>query len=167
MAGVIVDNILRLGAPTANLQASRSRGGVAPLNIRWDVDGKGYIYGYTGAAAFSKGVKCKLIMGQYGYTACAISDTATTQYIQRLAFPQATYATAVYGWFQVAGVASDVVISTTTGTVGHAVKLATDTVVTTGAAPSGHHNEFGVFESTGSTATYNILLFPITIDGQD
>lgn len=161
------DTIMRLGAPSANLQASRTRGDVAPLNIRWDVDGRGYIYAYTGTAAFTAKAKCKLIKGQYGWTACAVSDTGATQYTQYVAFPQATYATGVFGWFQVAGCASDVIITTTTGTVGHAVKLATDTVVTTGAAPSGLDNEFGVFLATGATATYNILMFPIMIDGAD
>lgn len=152
--------------PAANLQASRTRGDVAPLNVRWDTDGKGYIQAYTGAA-FSKANKCKLIKGQYGWHACAVSDTGATQYTQFMAFPYATYSTGDYGWYQVAGPASDVVITTTTGTVGHAVKLATDTVVTTGAVPSGLDNEFGVFLATGATATYTILMFPVMIDGAD
>lgn len=153
-----------MGAPTAWLQASRTFGDVTPLGIRWDSDGRGYIQAYCNVAITAK-TKTKLFMGQYGWTASTVADTSDVCNFQYIGFPIVTYSTANVGWFQVAGYCSDAIITTTTGTVGHAVKLTTDTVVTTGAAPSGNDNEFAIFETTGATATYGLLLFPVMIDG--
>lgn len=137
------------------------------LEPRYNSDGTIDLYCYASAAALTYKTKCSIKMGAYGWTGVAIADTSDVQMLQFIGFPRSTVATSAYGWVQVGGVCSDAIITTTTGTVGHAVKLATNTVVTTGAAPSGNDNEFGVFVSTGSTATYNILLFGMRIDGAD
>jgi len=144
----------------------RKRGSAGTQQIKWDSDGTGWLYAYSTSGATRK-TKIRIEYGQYGWSATAIADTSDVQLLQYIAFPKATYSSGTYGWYQVGGYCSDAIITTTTGTVGHAVKLASDAVVTTGAAPSGNDNEFGVFETTGSTATYDILLFPIRIDGAD
>lgn len=159
------ETILSRGAPTAWLQASRTVGDVAPLGVRWDSDGRGYVQAYCNVATTAKN-DYKLFMGQYGWTASTVADATGTQTLEYIGFPVATYSTANYGWFQISGVASDVVFVTGTGTVGHAVKLASDTAITSGAAPSGLDNEFAIIlATTTDAATYTILLFPVMVDG--
>lgn len=142
----------------------RKRGSAGSLKFKYDTDGTVWVYAYSVTGATRK-TKIKIIYGRYGWTATAIADTSDVQYLQYISFPKATYSSGTYGWYQIGGYCSDAIITTTTGTVGHAVKLATDTVVTTGAAPSGNDNEFAVFETVGATATYDLLLFPLRVDG--
>jgi len=144
----------------------RKRGSAGNMQMKWDGDGTGSLYAYATSGATRK-TKISIQLGTYGWEAKAVADTSDVQLLQYIAFPKATYSSGTYGWYQVAGYCSDAIITTTTGTVGHAVKLATDTVVTTGATPSGLDNEFGVFKTTGSAATYDILLFGVRIDGAD
>lgn len=141
--------------------------GVPSLEPRCNSDGSIDLYCYASAAAMTRKTKCSVQLGAYGWTGKAIADTSDVQLLQFIGFPKQTITTSNYGWVQIAGYVSDAVITTTTGTVGHAVKLATDTVVTTGAAPSGNDNEFAVFETAGSAATYDLLLFGVRIDGAD
>ena len=144
----------------------RKRGSVGSLQPKYDSDGSIWFYAYATSGATKK-TGCQIIMGTYGWEVLALADTSDVNYLQYVGIPKATYASGSYGWYQIGGYASDCIISTTTGTVGHAVLRATNTIVTGGANPTGDDNEFGVFQTTGSTATYDILLFPVRIDGAD
>jgi len=144
----------------------RKRGSVGSLQPKYDGDGSVWLYAYATAGATKKNAYA-VMFGQYGWTATAVADTSDVQMLQYVGIAKSTYSSGDYGWFQIGGYCSDAVITTTTGTVGHAVKLASDAIVTAGAAPAGGDNEFGVFQTTGSTATYDILLFPVRIDGAD
>lgn len=141
--------------------------GVPSLEPRYNSDGSVDLYCYASATAVTRKTKCSVQMGAYGWTAKAIADTSDVQLLQFIGFPKETIATSNYGWIQIGGYVSDAIITTTTGTVGHAIKLATDTIVTTGAAPAGLDNEIGVFETTGAATTYDVLLFGVRIDGAD
>jgi len=144
----------------------RKRGSAGTQMIKWDSDGTGWVYAYATSGATRK-TKGKIGLGRYGWEFSAIADTSDVQLLCYVGFPKATYSSGTYGWYQIAGYCSDAIITTTTGTVGHAVKVATDTVVTTGAAPSGNDNEFGVIQTTGAATTYDLLLFPVRIDQAD
>lgn len=140
--------------------------GTGSLEPKYNSDGSVDLYCYA-AAALTRKTKCSVRLGTYGWNGQAIADTSDVQLLQFIGFPRASMTTGDYGMIQVGGWISDAIITTTTGTVGHAVKLASDAVVTTGAAPSGLDNEFAVFESVGAAVTYNMLLFGVRIDGAD
>jgi hypothetical protein len=137
------------------------------LAIRWDGNGDGWIQAYATAGATKK-TPVSIRYSQFGWSATAVADTSDVQMLQYIGVPKATYTSGVYGWFQVAGYASDVILTTCTGTIGQAVKLATDTVTTSGAASADNDNEWAIFTATdASAAAHNLMLFPVRIDGAD
>jgi hypothetical protein len=140
----------------------------ASMQTKWDTDGKGWLYCYAAAVACTAKYDyaiCKSERGWYATTIWAGSDTAALHYI---GISKDTIATGSYGWFQIAGWCSDAIISTSTGTIGDAIKEASGAVLTVGTTATGFANEFAVFGTTGTSGiTHNIVLFPIMIDGQD
>jgi hypothetical protein len=139
----------------------------ASQKIKWDTDGKGWLFCYCNAIGVTANYTYAIKFGPRGWEASTIWAGSDTQAIHYIGVAKSTLATGDYGWFQIAGLCSDVALATGTSTVGHAIKEASATCVTSGATPSGLDNEFGVYQSTVTTATYNILLFPVMIDGQD
>ena len=145
-------------------------GAAGPLTPKVNADGTVYMYAYAAAGA-TRNVLGDLITSQYGWRFLAIADASDVQSPCYAGVPKSTLTSGQYGWFQIGGAASDVVITTTTGTVGHAVKRASDAALSAGGVPTTQaymaDGQFGIFLSTGSTATYNILLFPERIDLAD
>jgi hypothetical protein len=145
----------------------RDRGSVGSLKPKVDSDGKIWLYGYTATGATRKTLT-SIQLGRYGWTETNIADTSDVQLLQYIASPKSTYTSGVYGWFQIGGQVSDAIMTTTTATVGQGVKLATDTIVSTGAAVTGNDNIFAVFTTAKATSTtFDIILFPEQIDGAD
>jgi hypothetical protein len=142
------------------------RGNAASTQFKYDTNGNVWLYAYAVAGSTAKN-DYSIGMGERGWDATAIYAGSDTQALHFIAIAKTTLASGEYGWFQIGGFCSDAVLSTTTGTVGHGIKEASGVCATLGAAPSGLDSVFGVFQSTGSTATYNILLFPLRVDGQD
>lgn len=144
-----------------------NKSGAGSLEPRCNSDGSIDLWVYATGVALTRKTKCSIQMGAYGWSGKAVADTSDVQLLQFVGFPKQTITTSNYGWVQVAGYVSDAIITTTTGTVGHSVKIVSDTVVTGGAAPAGLDNEIGVFETTGAATTYDVLLFGVRVDGAD
>jgi len=146
----------------------RKRQSVGSLKPKYDSDGKIWLYGYSLGAATRKTLG-RLWIGTYGWNfVTAVADPSDVVKLGFIAAPKATYTSGVYGWFQIGGICSDAIMTTTTGTVGHGVEIVSDTIVSAGAANSGQDHQFAVMITAKTTSnSQDILMFPEKVDGQD
>jgi hypothetical protein len=145
---------------------------IAPLARKYDADGSIWVMAYPTAGATKKN-PYSINYSQHGWTATAIADVATVSTFEYIGVAKATYASGIFGWFQIGGYCSDVegLVSATT-TRGHQVEHVTDTITTGGAsadtAATSNNNCFAVWTTTDvAGTTHDMLLFPVRIDCKD
>ena len=140
----------------------------ASQQIKWDTDGNGWLYCYSATIQCSAHYPYCIQKSEYGWTATTLfaqSDIAGLHYV---GVAKTTISTANYGWYQIGGYCSNAILTSTTGTIGDAIKEASGTVLTVGTTDTGLANAFAVFAATGAdNITHCITLFPVMIDGQD